>query len=95
MFGCHLENVSHLGINEGVIYPLHSTFGFNKLCKILGGLEGQEFRDCKCLGWIAIEMQREKCFHIFGNNLRITAVRPTKITDDITPIETFDLTPYL
>ena len=22
-------------------------------------LEGQEFHDCKCLGWIAIEIQRE------------------------------------
>ena len=33
-------------------------------------LEGQEFRDCKCLGWIAIEIQREKFFHIFGNNLK-------------------------
>ena len=54
-------------------------------------LEGQEFRDCKCLGRMTIEIQREQFFHIFGNNLKI---RPTKITDYITPMETFDLTPY-
>ena len=51
--------------------------------------------DCKCLGWIAIEIQREKFFDIFGNNLKIMPIRPTEITDCSTAIKTFDLTPYL
>ena len=58
-------------------------------------LEGHEFRDCKCLGGFTIEIQSEKVFHIFGNNLKIRPIRPTEITGYITPMETFDLTPYL
>ena len=61
-------------------------------------LKEQDFRECRNgafvgsanstrqrWGCFSMEIQRANFFHIFGNNLKIRAVRPIKISDGTTP----------